>query len=141
MYSFWTRRLVRPLKERDIPCRTRSDLLAKVFWHVPQTKSRVNGTGGAPGGRPLGSVEGESTLQAGSSVEACPVVDKTGAEAVDLGEAGAELDLSDSNSEGGLFSPAASLLSIFLMSMHSLRPLQAGAPPPSAQHQFAFVKG
>ena len=60
----------------------------------------------------------------------CPNGYKTGAEAVDFGEAEAESSLSDSESEFGLFSPAASLFNMFLISIHSLRPWQAGSPAP-----------
>lgn len=83
-------------------------------------------------GRPLGIETGGNGLRAGGSFA---TVVEAGAETVDFGEAEAEDEWSDSDSEFEFGSPAtASLFKIFLMSIHALRPLQAGSPAPEVQH-------
>ena len=92
-------------------------------------------------GRPRGTVEGGCTLRTEGSVVGTPAVGKVGADAVDFGEPGAELDLSDSDSEpfASLLLPAPSLFRMFLMSMHVVRPLQAGCPASNPQHQLDIL--
>lgn len=107
-------------------------------------KSRDRGIDPATG-LPLGAAGKGCGRRAGGSVCDATVLDRVGAEAVDFGEAGTEsaalLDLSDSVSEGGRSSPVApSLFKIFLMSIHSLRPLQAGSPAPRARHQSLLLQ-
>jgi len=85
---------------------------------------------GVTAGRPLGIETGGSGLRVGGSFAA---VDEAGAEAVDFGDPEAEVELSDSDSEVFFFSPAPSLFNIFCMSIHALRPLQAGSPAPVTQ--------
>lgn len=141
MYSFCARRGLDIGSKWGgcVPCRTKSDLLANVFWQVVHTKSRVSGID-ATEGRPLGTVDVCCALRAGGSVVGTAAVDKVGADAVDFGDPGTELDLSDSDpalSAGSSF-PVPSLFKIFLMSIHSLRPLQAGSPASNARNQFLF---
>jgi len=78
---------------------------------------------------------GDGALSLGTST-----ADKAGADAVDFGVPGTECDLPEAESESDLCSPAASLFNIFLISIHSLRPVQAGSPPPNTQHQSIFAK-
>jgi hypothetical protein len=62
--------------------------------------------------------------------------DRGGAEAVDFGDPDPGLDFSDPESEPGFFLLAApSLFKMFLISIHSLRPLQARSPPPNTHYQ------
>lgn len=82
-------------------------------------------------GRPLGIETGGKGLRVEGSFA---IVDEAGAEAVDFGDPEVEVELSDSDSEFEFRSPAASLFNIFLMSIHALRPLQAGSPAPDTQH-------
>src|SRR5436190_17873161 len=108
MYSFWENK-VRFIKTKwELPWRTRSDLLANVFWQVLHTKSRGSGIGVFVG-RPLGIETGGSGLRPGGLFAAA--VDEAGAEAVDFGEADTDTEWTLSESESVLFSfcsPAAS---------------------------------
>lgn len=69
----------------NIPCRTRSDLLANVFEHVVQTKSRVVGAD-VSYDRSLKFVDEDPTRSTGLPAGGIPGADKVGADAVDFGE-------------------------------------------------------
>lgn len=58
-----------------------------------------------------------------------------GAEAVDFGDPGSELDFPESDPDF-CWLAEPSLFKMFLISMHSLRPLQARSPPPNTHHQL-----
>lgn len=104
------------------------------------TKSRVAGATSAKD--PLPDNSGEASISGdGASSLWASGVDKAGAEAVDFGVPGTETDLWEAELEFDRCSPPpASLFNIFLISIHSLRPVQASSPPPNTQHQSLFAK-
>lgn len=103
------------------------------------TKSRVVGATGAKD-RPTGVLEDVSIFGDGAFSLGTSRADKAGADAVDFGVPGTDSDLPEAEPESDFCSPAASLFNIFLISIHSLRPVQASSPPPNTQHQSIFAK-
>lgn len=95
-----------------------------------QIKSRVVEAPGAKARVP-DVPEGSSTLGEGEPATGASWTDTAGADAVDFGVPGTEIELREAKSESDRSSPAASLFNIFLISIHSLRPVQASSPPPS----------
>jgi hypothetical protein len=88
---------------------------------------------GAPGAkvRVPDVPEATSTLGEVGPATGASRIDPAGADTVDFGVPGTEVDLREAKSESDRSSPAASLFNIFLISIHSLRPVQASSPPPS----------
>lgn len=101
-------------------------------------KSLEVGVGGGTNEPLLGAVVGGWALRVGASVADVSGAVRGGADALDFGDPGSELDFSDSESDPAFFWLAAgapSLFKMFLISMHSLRPWQARSPPPNTHHQ------
>ena len=96
-----------------------------------QIKSRVVEAAGAKARVP-DVPEGTSTLGGeGEPAAGASWTDTAGADAVDFGVPGTEIELREAKSESDRSSPAASLFNIFLISIHSLRAVQTSSPPPS----------